>query len=47
MSHSIFQDDIGFPYLSPPYFIGNIDMAIEHIILNDLPADAVTLYIAK
>lgn len=46
LSHSIFQDGIGFPYLSPAcywYLIGNEDMAIEHISLDDLPADAATL----
>ena len=46
LSHSIFQDGIGFPYLSPAcywYLIGSEDMAIEHITLDDLPADAATL----
>ena len=42
-SHSIFQDGIGFPYLSHIcfwYLIGNEKMAIEHVSLADLPADS-------
>ena len=43
LSHSIFQDGIGFPYLSHVcfwYLIGNENMAIEHVSLADLPADS-------
>jgi len=46
ISHSIFQDGIGFPFLSPTcywYLIGNEDMAIQHISLEDLPADSASL----
>ena len=46
LAHSIFQDGIGFPYLAPVcfwYLIGNEDMAIEHVTLKDLPADAAAL----
>jgi len=47
ISHSIFQDGIGFPYLSPAcywYLIGNEDMAIAHIsFLEDLPKDSSVL----
>ena len=44
-SYSIFQDRIGFPYLSHIcfwYLIGNEKMAIEHVSLADLPADSAT-----
>lgn len=43
LSHSIYQDGIGFPYLSPVcywYMIGNENMALEHVSLADLPADS-------
>lgn len=46
LSHSIFQDGIGFPYLSPVcywYIIGSEDMAIEHLSLDNLPADSSAL----
>ena len=48
LSHSICQDGIGFPYLSPAcfwYLVGSEDMAIEHITLDDLPADTATLIV--
>ena len=43
LSHSIYQDGIGFPYLSPLcywYLIGNKNMAIEHVSLADIPSDS-------
>ena len=44
----IYQDGIGFPYLSPIcyyYLIGSEDMAISHISvdLEDLPRDSAAL----
>lgn len=46
ISHSVFQDGIGFPYLSPTcfwYLIGKEDMAIQYVSLEDLPADSASL----
>ena len=43
VSHSLYQDGIGFPYLSPVcywYMISNENMALEHVSLTDLPADS-------
>ena len=48
ISHSIYQDGVGFPYLSPAcywYLVGNEDMAIPYISvdLEDLPRDSAAL----
>lgn len=43
VAHSIFQDGIGFPYLSATaywYLIGGENMAIEYATTNDLPEDS-------
>ena len=46
ISHSMYQDGIGFPYLSAVcywYLIGGENMAIQHVSLADLPADSASL----
>ena len=46
ISHSMYQDGIGFPYLSAVcywYLIGGENMAIQHISMADLPADSASL----
>lgn len=49
ISHSICQNGIGFPYLSPFcywYFVGGEDKALQYVTVEDLPADS-TICIAK
>ena len=46
LAHSIYQDGIGFPYLSPItywYLIGGENMAIQYASTKDLPADSALL----
>ena len=46
ISHSICQDSIGFPFLSPTcywYLVGGDEKALEYASLQDLPADAALL----
>ena len=46
VAHSICQEGIGFPYLSPTcywYIVGGEEMAIEHSSVNDIPYDAALL----
>lgn len=46
LSHSIYQDGIGFPYLSDVcywYLIGGENMAIQYVSITDLPADSASL----
>lgn len=46
LAHSIRQDGIAFPYLSPVcfwYVIGGEDMAIQYATIDNLPADSASL----
>ena len=46
IAHSIYQDGIGFPFLSPTcywYLIGGENMALEFATLQDVPADTALL----
>ena len=46
ISHSISQDGIGFPFLSPTcywYLVGGEEKAIEFITTEDLPADSASV----
>ncbi len=43
VAHSIFQDGVGFPYLSPTcfwYIVAGEEMALQSACMEDLPADA-------
>ena len=46
VAHSIGQDGVGFPYLSPTcywYMVGGEEKALEYISLLDVGADVATI----
>ena len=46
IGHSISQDGVGFPFLSPAcyyYMVGGDEIALEHISMNDIGADVASV----